>query len=267
MKRTFLRTIGIVSILLISRFLVHFFNLDIFPDTPIIGCFVAGTLFLIAVILSGVLSDFKESERIASDLPAAITNLFLYGRYIKTKDEGIVAGMLSHIKALLSTVNSNFRRNEWNREIIHSEIYRITEDLELLKEDNVEVTVINASHTEIMNIMKMLDRIETIMTTQFLPVAYLACYIASGISMILLVFAKMQSYQGLIMVGGASFVLTILILLILDMDNPFEVGKNTVADVDLSQLFELEEHLEKIGRTPSSSNSITRSRISAVPKH
>jgi hypothetical protein len=71
----------------------------------------------------------------------------------------------------------------------------------------------------------------------------------------------------LIMVGGASFVLTILILLILDMDNPFEVGKNTVADVDLSRLFELEEHLEKIGTTPPSSNSIMRSRTSAVSKH
>jgi hypothetical protein len=257
MKSTFLKAFGIVVALLTLRFLVDFFNLDMLPEITLIGSVVAGTLFLIAIVMSGVVSDFKESERIADDLPTTIANLFTYTRYIKADDNGIVTGMLSHTKALLSKINSNLKRNEWNRESIHSEVYKIIEYINLLSEKNVDVAAINALHTEVMNIMRMLNRAETIMKTKFIPAAYTACYIAIGVSMVLLLFAKIGSYyEALIMVGGVSFVLIIVMLLTRDMENPFKVAKNTIANVDLSHLFDLEEHLEKIGTTLPLSGSI-----------
>jgi hypothetical protein len=51
-------------------------------------------------------------------------------------------------------------------------------------------------------------------------------------------------YVGLLLLGSIAFLLIGIILLIKDMDNPFEFGNGTHADVDLSILFELESNLE-----------------------
>jgi hypothetical protein len=45
-----------------------------------------------------------------------------------------------------------------------------------------------------------------------------------------------------------TFVLTAIVQLIHDIDNPFEYNRNTVADVDTSVLFKL-EHFWKTGTT------------------
>jgi hypothetical protein len=60
-----------------------------------------------------------------------------------------------------------------------------------------------------------------------------------------LLFVKTEPYlEGLALIGATSALLIGLILLIKDMDNPFEVGKNTYADIDLSLLWNLEDYLK-----------------------
>ena len=48
-------------------------------------------------------------------------------------------------------------------------------------------------------------------------------------------------FGGLLLFALIAFVLTAIVQLIHDIDNPFEYGKNTVADVDTSVLFKLEK--------------------------
>ena len=48
------------------------------------------------------------------------------------------------------------------------------------------------------------------------------------------------------MTGVISLILISLILLIKDMDDPFEVGKKTYADIDLSLMYKLEERLKTL---------------------
>ncbi|MDW0154021.1 MAG: hypothetical protein QOK68_05380, partial [Nitrososphaeraceae archaeon] len=52
--------------------------------------------------------------------------------------------------------------------------------------------------------------------------------------------------DGIIMTGVLSLILITLILLIKDMDDPFEVGKKTYADIDLSLMYKLEERLKSL---------------------
>jgi hypothetical protein len=54
----------------------HFFNLEIIAVGPVITALVAGVFFVIAIILSGVLSDYKESEKIPGELAASIEALY-----------------------------------------------------------------------------------------------------------------------------------------------------------------------------------------------
>lgn len=253
---------AIVFLLLVFRFLIDLFKLDILPEMTLIAAFVGGTMFILAVIMSGVLADFKESEKIADDLPAAITNIFLCSRLIQSKDDTTTRAMQSHIHSLLSTINSNLKQNEWNRWTIHSQITIIAEDLRLSITNNADMSVIMAIQTELANVMRMLNRIETIVKTTFLPATYIAGYISVGISIVLLLFAQIPSiYEAQAIVGSVSFLLVILILLITDeMENPFEVTEKSLAGVDLSHLFDLERYLgdmEKVSAPSDAAASVT----------
>jgi hypothetical protein len=240
----FFKTAGVVLVLLLLRSLIDSLNLDVLPELGLIGSFVGGTLFIIAILMAGVLADFKESEKIADDLPAAITNMVLYSKYMQTNDNTLLENMRSHVKAFLSTVVSNFKRNEWNREDIHSKIYILVDDINSLQENNIGREFVSNLQGEITNIIKMLNRIDTITKTKFIPALYLVSNITIGISMILLLLAQIASpLEALILVGSISFVFVFLVFLILDMENPFEVDENAVADVHLRHIFDLEEHL------------------------
>jgi hypothetical protein len=243
----FLRVAGIVAGLLVVRFLIDFFKIDVLPELSLIGCFVGGTLFVIAIILAGVLADFKESEKLVNDLATSIITLCTYCKYINIKHSTILANMRGHIKELLSTINSNFKQNTYNLEEINRKINGIRDDIKKLAKKNVEVQFITTLQAELSSIYKISNRIETIMKTSFIPASYIVADVAVGVSILLLLFARLGSYyEGLIIIGSISFVLVSLILLIKDMDNPFEVGNYSAADVDLSTLFKLEQYLETI---------------------
>jgi hypothetical protein len=59
--------------------------------------------------------------------------------------------------------------------------------------------------------------------------------------LIIFVFARNDwGFGGLLLFALITFVLTAIVQLIHDIDNPFEYDKNSVADVDVSVLFKLE---------------------------
>ncbi len=92
----------------------------------------------------------------------------------------------------------------------------------------------------------MSNRIKTIAETTFIPAAYGIAELAVAAVLIVLLFIKTEPYyEGLALIGATSSLLIGLIMLIKDMDNPFEVGKNSYADVDLYLLWELEDYFKK----------------------
>lgn len=55
----------IVTVLLILKFLiVDYFELDVISINPVVTAIIAGVIFTIAILFTGTLSDYKESEKI-----------------------------------------------------------------------------------------------------------------------------------------------------------------------------------------------------------
>jgi hypothetical protein len=70
--------------------------------------------------------------------------------------------------------------------------------------------------------------------------------------LLIFIFAKNEwGFSGLALFALIAFVLAAIVQLIHDIDNPFEYGKNTVADVDTSVLFRLEDHWKKEKAEPT----------------
>jgi hypothetical protein len=109
-----IKVFGFVAVLLVTKAAIHYLELDFVAISPLVTAFVGGVIFIIAIILSGTLSDYKESEKIPSELAASILILYKDVRMASTDNEKI-STMRDRIRKLLSTINSNFKSNVWKQ--------------------------------------------------------------------------------------------------------------------------------------------------------
>jgi hypothetical protein len=210
-----------------------------------VSALVGGVVFTIAIIFSGVLADYKESEKIPGELAGSIKALYSDCKVIPFSDTQRAEELCSHIRELLSTINANFKANLWELKGINSAMAAINDDIKRLAEKGLAPQFVVKLRTELTNIDKISNRIKTITETTFIPAAYALAELAVVAVLVLLLFIQIEPYYGGLAIIGATSVLLIgILMLIKDMDNPFEVNKNTYADVDLSLLWSLEEELK-----------------------
>jgi len=236
----------IALVLLVVRIIVDTLQLDLITVNTIIGSFVGAAIFTIAIILAGTLADFKESERITGELASAIRNLYQDSRLIQLEDKGIVHGFQDHVRELLGAINTNFRNNQWKMSEIHAAMDKVNDDIAYLAEKNVPPQFLVKLRNEVSTVDRISGRVEIIMQTSFIPSAYAIAELATaGVIFILMIIKLDPYYEGLIVFTIISTLMIALILLIRDIDNPFEVGRETYAEVDLKLLWSLEDHLNR----------------------
>jgi hypothetical protein len=218
---------------------------------------VAGNIFLIGFLLSGTLTDYKESERIPSELAARAETIadeceILYrdtsadaarecleqvrtfarslNRWLRgpaTVDEPLEAieGFNAHFLAFQPLTQPNF-------------IVRLKQEQALLR--------------------LLVFRVNTIKETSFVGAGYVIAWIASLLLVIALVLADFASLGAeLFLVCAITFLVAYLVLLIRDLDDPFdydEDGRRGSAEVSLAPLARLErrmdEELRRLGAPP-----------------
>lgn len=211
-----------------------------------ISALVGGVVFTIAIIFSGVLADYKESEKIPGELAGSIKALHSDCKVIPFSDKEHAEELCSHIRGLLSTINANFRANVWEIKEINAAMDVINKDIRSLAERGLAPQFVVKLRTELTNIDKISNRIKTITETSFIPAAYGLAELAVAAILVLLLLIRVEPYYaGIAIIGATSVLLIGILMLIEDMDNPFEVNKNTYADVDLSLLWNLEEDLKR----------------------
>ena len=239
------KALAITAILLVIRLAIDSAGLDILSVTNLVTAFVGGAIFTIAIILTGTLADFKESERIPGELVTALSALYDDTGLAGQKHAENAAGMRTHALSLLKAITENFRNNTWEMAGIRKEIETINEKIYELADANVAGPILVKLRTELIAVERFSNRIAVIKHTSFIPAAYTIAELAAAGVIGILFFVKIDLwYEGVVLFSVITALLISLILLIKDMDDPFEVGRKSYADVDLSILFDLEKDWE-----------------------
>ena len=153
--------------------------------------------------------------------------------------------MQENTAALMRVINTNFRNNVWSLEEMDSVVDTINADIARLVDLNVPSNYVIKLKTEMTNIERISHRIKTIAETSFIPAAYAIAELAAAGVIILLFFVRLDPYyERLVLFTVLCMLLTALLLMIKDMDNSFDVGKKTYADIDLFLLWALEKKLD-----------------------
>ncbi|MCX6701369.1 MAG: hypothetical protein NTV68_15855 [Methanomicrobiales archaeon] len=240
------KALGITITLLIVRLVFDYLKFDILSVTNLITAFIGGAIFTIAIIFAGTLTDYKESEKIPGEIVTSIRTMYSDLTLVRVKNGTLIAGMQGNVAALMRCINKNFRDNTWDLEAMDKAIDAVTSDISTLVDEGVPPNFIIKLKSELTAIDRLSHRVKTIADTSFIPAAYAISELAAAGVIILLFFVKLDPYyEGLVLFTVLSMLLISLLLLIRDMDNPFEVGQKTYADVDLFLLWDLEKKLDE----------------------
>ena len=93
--------------------MIDLLRFDLLSVTNLITAFVGGAMFTVAIILTGTLTDYKESERVPSDLVTSISALYEDSQLIRGSNADIAGDIRARVRELLLTINRNFRANAW----------------------------------------------------------------------------------------------------------------------------------------------------------
>lgn len=234
----------ITAVLVAIRLVIDISNYDIIALTNLITAFIGAAIFTVAVIFTGTLTDYKESEKIPNEIAVSLLTVYQDCKLIRPADNPISLHLREHTLALARIIVENFKTNTSNNENVRVAISQINEDLYILIDQNAPPQYVNKIRTELGNIDRLTSRVKTIAETSFIPAAYAIAEIAVVGVILILFFVKIDPYyEGMIIFSIIIALLISIILLIRDMDNPFEYGQKTFADVDLSPILEIEKYL------------------------
>jgi hypothetical protein len=216
-----LRVSAIVALVVGAKVIMHFSGWEVISINPLFSGIVAANVFLMGFLLSGVLSDFKESERLPSELAASLENLAQEVRGIRmVKPEANVAPCLLLLSQLGQDILSWFHKRHRTAELL-DHLNDLTPQFAVI-EQWTQATLLARLKQEQSNLRRTILRIHTIRETSFVSSGYLLADIITIFLCIGLILAKIEPfYESLFFVTIISYFMIFLLMLIRDLDNPF----------------------------------------------
>jgi len=224
---------------------LHALDLEFIRIDSLISALISGVIFTMAILLAGVMADFKESEKIPGELAASIKALHKDFELLEFTAKKEAGSALMHLNSLISVIIRQFESNKWKQSEIGEIIDKIDDDIRDMAAENMAPPYIVKLRNELNNIEKISNRIDTIEETNFLPSAYALSQMAVFLVVIILLFSIVDPYViGMFIIFTVTFLIAGILVLIKDMDNPFETGGTGSADVDLSHIYKLDKYLK-----------------------
>ena len=234
-----------VAIIALCKLFAHTYGWEFLTLNTLFGPIIAANVFLVGFLISGVLVDYKEAEKIPGELSCSLEVLTdeCYIVY-KTKKSKIAKDLMNHIHNLTNSILKWFHKKEKTDHVLG----KITglNDYFLALEPLTQANFIVRLKNEQNNLRRLITRTHTIRETPFNPAGYAIAEIISAILCIGLIVTKIDPYyESIFFVVFVSFILIYMVMLIRDLDNPFGYyEKETFADeVSLKPLFDLEKRI------------------------
>lgn len=243
-----IKTIPVLIFVGILKFLAYNYGLELMVLNTLFSSLIAGTIFLIGFLLTGVLSDFKESERIPSEVAGLLKEMeddnLTISRMFKTN---VSDGFSEYHRDLSNSILGWLYKNVRTSEIL-SKISAMNDYLVEFHNDKVIYNYIIRLKNSQSRLRQLVLRIDTIRDTDFVGSAYAiveAMGIITSLGLIVLKIEPFYAALGLTLI--VTFLISYMVRLIKDLDNPFEYSKKGEKGTEVS-LVPLHNFLKEINK-------------------
>ena len=231
------------------KIVFHLLGLEVIPKelTTFFPSILTGIIFILGFLLAGVVTDYKESERIPNDMVASLYAIWQEVEYIKSVQNCASApGMIRRLKLFVPVLKEEFflKQNDSLQRLLDE----LSDDVILLGKEGATVNFVARIKVEITNLKKLVNRITVIKSTDFIPSVFV-CIQAITITFLAVycLLAVDPWWGGLILVCIFTFVIFAILFLIRDMEDPFEydgTGHSKSDEVSLEVLDNFQKELE-----------------------
>jgi hypothetical protein len=226
----FVKTLFVVAVIIGIKFIAHALDLEFLSINNLFSGIIAANVFLMGFLLSGVLSDYKESEKIPGEIASSINSIYSELIYLHD-DKKIVKSKecMLYCQELTSSIMEWFYRRVKTTSLISKT--RALNTLFAKIENDTQANYIVRLKNEMSNLSKIIIRVDTIRDTNFISTGYQIAISVTTLMSFGLIFSKLDPfYESLFFVGVISFLMIFLILLINDLDDPFAYSKKYSAE-------------------------------------
>ena len=103
----------VVGVVVAAKLAAHWLGWEIISLNPLFSGIVAANVFLMGFLLSGVLADYKESERLPGELAASIETITDEVETLwETKRVAVSRDCRRHLLTLVDSINLWFRKKQ-----------------------------------------------------------------------------------------------------------------------------------------------------------
>ncbi|VVB75592.1 Uncharacterised protein [Candidatus Tiddalikarchaeum anstoanum] len=228
------------------KILSHLLGFEIISFNALFSSIIAASTFLIGFLISGVISDYKESEKLPGDLASSMEILFDEAYILDKKYKSKLSkSFYNFLVQFLDSFKRWFNKKEKTLKLFDT--LKKMNDYFLELENTASPASISRMKLEQHNIRKMITRIHTIRETSFVPSAYTIVEVLAIMLISALIFLKLEPfYESIFFVSLVSFIDLYMLVLIKDLDNPFEYPDSgeTKTEVSLKPLYDLAERVK-----------------------
>jgi hypothetical protein len=220
--RLVLRALPVALVVLVLRFVLHnAFNVQGIVTFADAGSVITGATIIVGLMLAGVISDYKESEKLPAVVGGALTSLdslSAAGLAVKDLDAGWVRPRVARVaNAVDSWLHDGIDDPAmWT---VQADVAQLVVDVERAGAPSHYVGRLLASSADLSS---ALARIQVIRRTEFIRAGYVLMQLLVLIVLLLLVIIDFTSpVMTWVVPGVLALAYTYLILLVHDVDDPF----------------------------------------------
>lgn len=222
--------------------LSHYINLEVMDLNTLFTSLVGGTIFLIGFLISGVLSDYKESEKMPSELAACLNALYddIYTIY-KSKNSDAAFQFLNFHYTFTRSILDWFYKKEKTKKVLFN-IHRMNEFIIEMDMEGIQPNYIIKMKNEQNTLRRLFMRIDTIRDTNFISSAYAIVEFMGILIALCMIIIRIQPFlAGLFFTVLITFLISYMLFLIKDLDNPFDYRGHgeTGTEISLKPLHDL----------------------------
>lgn len=244
----FLTVAIVVALLSALKVAIHWMGLEFLTLNTLLTSGIGGAIFIIGFLLSSVLSDYKEADRIPTDIRVAleaihgdVTSFAAINQKIDLNACRVI------LKSIVRLIRQGLHHSDG-----HSNLRPVLKEIDGLAVVFVQLEQIGIPANYIVRLRTAQDslrrsvlRIYHIQKVQFVPSVHVLVQTLVASIILLLLFLKTEgSPESALMFGFICYLFVYALYLIQLLEQPFLKGHNTFDDVSL---FLLTEFLEKLG--------------------
>lgn len=240
--------LGVIPIVLIVaalKWAYHQYGFELFDVSPFMSGLIAANVFLLGFLITSIIVDYKEAERLPGELAASLMSIFdEVSTIYKSNQTKVVKDCLDHTMLLTVSLKNWFYKIE-HTDPLMDKLSALNDHLAALRSETDDAGAIGRIKSEMSTIRRTIIRVRTIRGTFFAPSGYAIAEAMNIVVILGLLLTRINSFfEAVFFVSLITFVNTYMLLLIKQLDNPFDYYTNA-SGADEVSLMPLDEVIRR----------------------